>query len=276
MLFDGKRASGYLSGGCIEADMANYAEMVMRDGKPRILTYGAGSPWIDIRLTCGGSMTIMLERIDPEDSALSLLKEHFQRRRPARLFSNGYQRSVFFSDAASKALPEFQAEYSKYYLPNWRLVISGNNPASLAIAALAAQCDIEVILVVHNGPSTPPPMRGVDYLRCDPASALQRISPDSFTAVISATHDDDLDDQLLIEALTGEAFFVGALGAVHRANSRKARLKQMGVSQAAIERIVSPIGIPGCGKSAREISVSVVAQLFQNRLACQILAPISN
>jgi xanthine dehydrogenase accessory factor len=45
---------GYLSGGCIEDDVAVNAREVIGDGRPRTLVYGEGSPFIDIRLPCGG------------------------------------------------------------------------------------------------------------------------------------------------------------------------------------------------------------------------------
>ncbi|HLY80530.1 MAG TPA: XdhC family protein, partial [Caulobacteraceae bacterium] len=45
--------SGFLSGGCLEADVAGHAEACLADGEPRRLVYGTGSPWPDIRLLCG-------------------------------------------------------------------------------------------------------------------------------------------------------------------------------------------------------------------------------
>ncbi|MDE2413122.1 MAG: XdhC family protein, partial [Sphingomonadales bacterium] len=69
MVFDGAAATGYFSGGCLEADVANHAAVVLADGAPRRLVYGEGSPWIDVRLVCGGRIEILLERIAPDDDA---------------------------------------------------------------------------------------------------------------------------------------------------------------------------------------------------------------
>src|SRR3546814_15588089 len=44
---------GFLSGGCIESDVARNGREVIRDGRVRTLVYGKGSPFIDIRLPCG-------------------------------------------------------------------------------------------------------------------------------------------------------------------------------------------------------------------------------
>ena len=56
MLFVGHRATGYFSGDCIEGDVARHAQDVIASGEPQRLHYGMGSPWIDIRLRCGGAL----------------------------------------------------------------------------------------------------------------------------------------------------------------------------------------------------------------------------
>src|ERR1700722_14528133 len=76
-------ASGYLSGGCIEADIALHAAQVIEDGEPRHLVYGEGSPWPDIRLLCGSRLDILLERVLPDDPTLVALLTETEARRPA-------------------------------------------------------------------------------------------------------------------------------------------------------------------------------------------------
>src|SRR5262245_24213416 len=72
MLFDGSRVTGYFSGDCIEADVALHAAEVAASGEPQWLHYGMGSPWIDIRLRCGGALYILAERIAPDQAAALL------------------------------------------------------------------------------------------------------------------------------------------------------------------------------------------------------------
>lgn len=67
MLFWDDGAAGYLSGGCVELDLANHAAEVVRSGTAKRLVYGRGSPWIDIRLECGGTIEVLLERVNPDD-----------------------------------------------------------------------------------------------------------------------------------------------------------------------------------------------------------------
>src|SRR3546814_4792955 len=58
---------GFLSGGCIESDVARNGREVIRDGRVRTLVYGKGSPFIDIRLPCGGRIEVAIERVGPGD-----------------------------------------------------------------------------------------------------------------------------------------------------------------------------------------------------------------
>lgn len=59
-VFEGDRAVGDFSGGRLEAEVANHAAEVASGSQGRGPVYGAGSPWIDIRLFCGGSIEILL------------------------------------------------------------------------------------------------------------------------------------------------------------------------------------------------------------------------
>ena len=51
---------GYVSGGCIDADVAFQARQACADGAPREIRYGAGSPFVDLPLPCGGSIVVQI------------------------------------------------------------------------------------------------------------------------------------------------------------------------------------------------------------------------
>jgi xanthine dehydrogenase accessory factor len=265
MVFDGARAAGYFSGGCIEADVANHAQQVLADGKPKRLVYGKGSPWIDIRLTCGGSLTILLERIEPGDVVAGRLRECRDRRLVAHWSSNGSERSAGEGESCVIA----GQVYSKTFFPTWRLVVTGGNPIALALVALAAQCGMEAILLRSAPAASPMPIAGVSHVTGGVGAALEKASPDRWTAVIAASHDDDRDDAIIRMALASDAPYVGVLGSARRVAARNLRMEAAGLSSDQCQRIVSPIGLPGCGRSAWEVSVSVMAQLLQIRATAQ-------
>lgn len=52
------------------------------------------------------------------------------------------------------------------------------------------------------------------------------LAPDAHTAVVALTHDPQLDDLALMEALQSPAFYVGALGSRRNQVARKQRLAE--------------------------------------------------
>src|SRR5579864_3168803 len=84
--------SGFLSGGCLEADVIGHAQTVLADGEPRHLVYGTGSPWPDIRLLCGARIDLLLERILPDDAAIGRLIALRDARQPAVWITDGGRR----------------------------------------------------------------------------------------------------------------------------------------------------------------------------------------
>ena len=48
-------------GGCLEAAIALEAVAAIKAGKPRLLRYGKGSPYLDIRLPCGSGLDVFIK-----------------------------------------------------------------------------------------------------------------------------------------------------------------------------------------------------------------------
>jgi xanthine dehydrogenase accessory factor len=257
--------SGFLSGGCLEADVIGHAEACLADGEPRRLVYGEGSPWPDIRLLCGARIEILVERIAPDDAAVTRLLDLWAARTPAVWLSDGRTRACDDATATSAPAPR-EGVFTRRYDPTPRLVVLGGDPTALAIAQLGSQAGFETTLVRPKGPETPPPFP-VAYLREEPAEALSAIGLDAWTAVAVATHEAEADHAALTAALPTPAFYVGALGARRRAADRLAWLRASGVAEGGIARLRTPIGLDIGGKAPWEVAVSVIAEITAVRHA---------
>ena len=269
LLLTPSAASGYLSGGCIEADIALHAARVIEDGQPRHLVYGQGSPWPDIQLLCGTRLDILVERVTPDDGTLAALFAATDARRPAVWLTDGLTRRIESPVAASMTRCQTRTapfELRRLYEPVPRLVVFGSDPIALATASLAAQAGFATTLVRPKGPPAPPPLAGVAYSRASPEAALSEIVPDAWTAIAVATHDWEIDHEALLAALPSAASYVGVVGARRRIPERLARLRSAGVEAAALERLRAPIGLDLGGKAPWEIAVSVVAEIIAGRV----------
>ncbi len=61
------RYVGYLSGGCLEQAIVLEAQDVIRSGSNRLVRYGKGSPYFDIRLPCGSGLDMYFDcSLSPE------------------------------------------------------------------------------------------------------------------------------------------------------------------------------------------------------------------
>jgi len=265
MLFAGGQASGFLSGGCVEADVASHAALTLADGAPRRLVYGEGGPWPDIRLLCGARIELLVERILPADDAATRLIELMRARRPAVWRTDGVTRCCEEGAGPSCALTRDPFRLERRHDPVPRLVVVGGDPTALAIAALGAQSGMETILARPKGPTLPPPLPGVAYRREPAADALASLNLDPWTAVAIATHDLDTDHEALGAALTSAAGYVGLLGARRRLPERLERLRADGIAEQAILRLHAPIGLDTGGKAPWEVAVAVIAEVMAER-----------
>lgn len=250
---------GFLSGGCIEDDVARHGREAMASGQPRLLRYGEGSPWIDIKLACGSGITVLVEPARLDEPALQRIAENYRLRAPITLSSDGMNRTA--SAAAGPADFVWDgSRYSRLFEPALRLILIGTDATALATARLARELGLDVVLVAPGGPAQPPFDR-IGYYREHAAAALAAIGLDRWSAVAVLSHDREDDEAALAHALTSDAFYVGAIGARARLAARYEKLRGHGVSDDRMAGLHAPIGLQGFGKAPRDIALSLLAEV---------------
>lgn len=265
MLFSGEAASGFLSGGCVEGDIAGHAAQCLRDGEPRHLVYGEGGPWPDIRLLCGARIELLVERIAPDDEAARRLIALRDERRQGVWTTDGLHRRCEPGGGPRCEVTESPFRLVRRHDPVQRLVVIGGDPTALAMAQLGAQSGMETTLVRPKGPVSPPPLQGVGYRREPAAQALAELHLDPWTAVAVATHDLETDQEALLAVLPSRAGYVGLLGARRRLPERLAGLRAAGIAEDRIEKLHAPIGLPTGGKAPWEVAIAVIGEIMAER-----------
>jgi xanthine dehydrogenase accessory factor len=98
-----------------------------------------------------------------------------------------------------------------------------------------------------------------------PHEALAEIAPDHQTAVVVLTHDDKFDEPALMAALESEAFYIGALGSRRTTERRRERLREAGVADEQLDRIMGPCGLDIGADSQEETALSILAEILAVR-----------
>jgi xanthine dehydrogenase accessory factor len=150
------------------------------------------------------------------------------------------------------------------YVPASQLVVIGAVHISQALAPIGKLLGYDVTIVdPRTAFATPERFPDVKVVTEWPDTALPPLNVDHYTAFVALTHDPKIDDPALLHALGRDCFYIGALGSRKTHARRLERLKQAGVSDAALSRIHAPIGLDIGAVSPAEIAVAIVAQITE-------------
>jgi xanthine dehydrogenase accessory factor len=86
-----------------------------------------------------------------------------------------------------------------------------------------------------------------------------------YTAILALTHDPRIDDLGLMEALTHEAFYIGAMGSERSAAKRRERMLQLDITEQQLQVLHAPIGLDIGSKTPAEIALSILADITRQR-----------
>jgi xanthine dehydrogenase accessory factor len=84
-------------------------------------------------------------------------------------------------------------------------------------------------------------------------------------AVCVLTHDHKFDVPAIVGALATGAGYIGAMGSRRTNDDRTKRLREAGVTEAAMERVMAPIGLDIGARSPEEVAVSICAEIIALR-----------
>jgi xanthine dehydrogenase accessory factor len=105
-----------------------------------------------------------------------------------------------------------------------------------------------------------------DEVVCDwPHRYLERTQVDERTVICVLTHDPKFDVPLLQVALGTSASYIGVMGSRRTHHERMQRLRELGVSDADLERLASPIGLDIGSRTPEETAISIAAEIIQTR-----------
>ena len=258
------RTIGFVSNGCVEADIVLQAQDAMENGQPVSIAYGRGSGRIDIALPCGGRIELLIVPVGPaHDAPLAALCA--DDRASGAIALNGDGQWTWH------ALAELQApaEWRFTVHPRIRLIIAGAGAEALLLARLGVAADMAVELVTPDEAlAAAARTAGLPCRMLTGLSSAASLGADAGTAVALMFHDHEWEIRLLADALAGPAFYVGALGSTRAHDRRVEALAAHGIGADIATRIRAPIGLVHQLRDPNLLAVSVLAEIaadFQSR-----------
>jgi xanthine dehydrogenase accessory factor len=247
------RLFGSVSGGCVEADVAERAKAIIAGDPAEVVSYGISDDeaW-SIGLPCGGEIDVFVERFSGAPNlergtsyvvvAGDGVGERWQDESRSRTgLREETGRSVFVEAVA----------------PPPRLVAVGAGDIAEALCALARPLGWHTTVVdARPGLATPERVPSADELV---VAWPDEIEVDADTALVSLVHEERLDIPALRVGIEGGAFYVGALG------SRRTQAKRREKLGPLADRIRGPVGLDLGGETPAEIALEILAEMLQVR-----------
>ena len=256
---------GSLSGGCIEAAVVADAVAAIAAGSPREIRFGTGSPYLDIRLPCGGSVDVLINPVAdaaPIAEAVALLGD----RTPALLaLPLAHGAITVEAGAAAWRTRRDATHFTVAHLPSLALTVIGHGASVEALAALAATADARVTAMTPDRAIADRlTTAGIAVRLLGTARDPADLTADPWTAIAFLFHDHDWETALIARALAGRAFYVGAMGSRATQHRRSEALVEAGVPADSIARLHAPIGLIPSSRDPQVLALSTLAEIVRD------------
>lgn len=282
--------AGSVSGGCVENAVVKEAIKVLETGQPKQLHFGISDDdaW-EVGLMCGGTLDVLVEPFPTGDlqreiwTALRENKGGVILRQLNPVISNQtFISSQNLADEQSNKSPiskrawqerksqVIETDNEKWFvqvLPRRsQLLIFGAAHIAVELVRLAQMFDFETIVIdprkvfaEHTQFAEAPDQLIIDW----PAEVLADYQLDQFAYAVLLTHDPKIDDQALHLLLKSEIGYIGAIGSRRTNEKREVRLREAGFTNQEIARIHAPIGLNIGSQGAKEIALSIMAEMIK-------------
>jgi xanthine dehydrogenase accessory factor len=256
------RFAGSLSGGCIENAVVAEALDALAHRTPRLVRFGAGSPYLDIKLPCGVGLDVSFHPVQNEAFAQSCIGS-IGARQPFSIVTGpeGVEHVPEWQEASFDAETGY-ATFGHYPGPHIQIVGHGAGVESLANMASAFGCTTRILT---------PDARLIEQLAelglaahlLDRTNQTDLLQSDPWTATVFLFHDHDWEIDLMERALAMPHFYLGAMGGRRAHAFRSEALLARGITQKQLDCIRAPIGLFHSSRDPHTLALSTLGEVVR-------------
>jgi len=283
----GRLLGGVTIGGCVDAQVIEAADALVdgANGEPvpdarRVLSISLDDDeaW-EIGLTCGGTLEVVLDRVDPSAEDDPTIAAH---RRARDLLAAGETAMIVTPlEPTGAAYTLSESEFANTTFDGRVFVDRLSPPATLAIVGAGQIAmtltrfarELEMRTVVIDGReryATAERFPDADDVRVGMpseivAELLATMAGGKNVAVILVAHDYKYELPILRHLLRASVGYIGMLGSKKRGAAVRQLLREEGFTDDELARIHSPIGLDLGGRSSAEVALSILAEVVAVR-----------
>ena len=149
--------------------------------------------------------------------------------------------------------------------PDPRLVIMGSGLIAQAVARYAKDCGFTVIIIDDASTSTKDNFPEMTLINSKYPESLEKVQirPSDYVAMLHGETGFEIDG--LRYAVRANPAYIGLLGSRNKRKEHVKQLKAEGLDAQAVEKIKGPIGLEIEAETPEEISISIVAEIIQQK-----------
>jgi xanthine dehydrogenase accessory factor len=257
-VLDDGTSAGSFSSGCVEAAIVAEGADVIKAGRSRLVRFGQGSAYLDIRLPCGEGMDVLFVP-DPDADTLRRAVTSMESRCPVTLLLS-HEAGLALSSEIAPA-PD-GALFRAHHVPPLKLFLLGHGAEITAALDLALAYGAEVTILSPDEDIVAVARRsGADARHLPYPGAGIGLEADPWSAFLFLFHDHGWEPPLLAAALETPAFWVGAMGSRRTHAARVEALAAAGVGREALFRLRGPIGLIPSVRDPATLALSALAEI---------------
>ncbi len=257
---------GHIATDCLHDALILEAQSVMSSNQNKLIRYGKGSPYIDLKLPCGSGLDLYFDQSIKLNQLETMMELSSKRK--------AYTLSINMSEGTTKVTSFHKGQENerstademvmfRNYVPPLQLLIAGNGPAVMSMANIAKDVEIKTkICTTEDDLLKSAKIQGFKTLATQ--ELTNKLDPfiDEFTAVVLLFHDHEKELPLYKQLLENSPFYIGAMGSKKTHQQRIETLRSLGIKQEEIAKIKGPIGIIPVAKNPTLLALSVISEIM--------------
>jgi xanthine dehydrogenase accessory factor len=250
----GRLLGGVTIGGCVDAQVIEASDALLAQGGRRLLSISLDDDeaW-EIGLTCGGTVEVLLERVNPNDASDPVVAAHQQA--AARLAAG---------ETAEISVPLGDGRvFVDRIAPPATLLVIGAGQIAMSLTRFARELEMRSIVIDgRERYATRERFPDADEIRVGmPSEIVASIAPAQNVAAILVAHDYKYELPVLRQIIRSPIGYIGLLGSRKRGAAVRDMLREEGFTDDELARVHTPIGLNIGGKRPAEVALSILAEV---------------